>query len=95
MSDDAREVNRRSFLGLGAGALAVAALANVGAEAQSKETMQKGQQDHSATMRSTHQTLRRLARDRWKAVPGPMPPTRPGLSVGRRRRHAGCRLKMR
>ena len=48
MSDPkSAEVNRRSFLGLGAGALAVAALANVGAEAQSKETMQKGQQDHS------------------------------------------------
>lgn len=49
VSEDARDLNRRSFLGLGAGALAVAALANVGAEAQSKETMQKGQQDHSAS----------------------------------------------
>ena len=49
MSEGKSEVNRRSFLGLGAGALAVAALANVGAEAQSKETMQKGQQDHSAS----------------------------------------------
>lgn len=45
MSEGKSEVNRRSFLGLGAGALAVAAMAN----AQSKETMQKGQQDHSAS----------------------------------------------
>lgn len=49
MSDDARDLNRRSFLGLGAGALAVTALANVGAEAQTGETTQKGQQDHSAS----------------------------------------------
>lgn len=42
-------VNRRSFLGIGAGALAVAALTGVGAEGQSRETMQKGQQDHSAS----------------------------------------------
>jgi oxalate decarboxylase len=42
-------VNRRNFLGIGAGALAVAALTGISAEAQSRETMQKGQQDHSAS----------------------------------------------
>ena len=45
----AATVNRRSFLGIGAGALAVAALTGVNAEGQSRETMQKGQQDHSAS----------------------------------------------
>jgi oxalate decarboxylase len=43
------EVNRRSFMGLGAGALALAAFANMSAEGQSRETTQKGQQDHSAS----------------------------------------------
>ena len=43
------EVNRRSFMGLGAGALAVAALTSLSAEGQSRETTQKGQLDHSAS----------------------------------------------
>ncbi len=45
----AGEVNRRNFLGLGAGALAVAAFTGMSAEGQSRETMQKGREDHSAS----------------------------------------------
>jgi oxalate decarboxylase len=41
-------INRRSFLGVGSAAIAAAAFAGVRAEAQSRETTQKGEQDHSA-----------------------------------------------
>ncbi len=60
------DVNRRSFLGAGAAAIATAAFMNFHANAQSRTNVHGAEQDHSASRMSAGQSVDRGCRRRFR-----------------------------